>query len=565
MLWRTAALALGLLLSAPAYADFYSPPPGTSSTPTPGASSWVDPTISNSASGLNTTGPASITSPTTALTLANPLNLVNGMAIGITGVGPAGAILNTTVASGGGTLNIVVGNASSTTNTSATVYEIGTIGSTSKVLTLATTAGWLVNEGIDIATVGLAGADLITTVTAVSPTQLTLAAATTSAGTNVKINHDDTAAIAAALATTKNVSLPFGQFNLTSTLTIAFPQWVQCATAAPGTVVGFTGNGGPQAGTMLNWRTTTGWMINITSQQASLKDCGGQQAADITPSAGGALQIGSGGSTLLDGGNIERNFFYNFWSLLNINQGVIGWNASYNNFYGGPLTGATIATINNPAPAGDIKWHGNAFINESADTFPAVKFTASDTDIWTNNKFDNCAACISSSSATANNQSFVGNSFENIGTGGAVVISAGAAWMFTGNQFGVDNGNGGFVLSGNVNNVTVVGNILTNSFSGAPYATTSSGVNQVYCGNIDGSGSQCDFPGAVISGGVNVSPNYFAIPILISALPTCPGSVVGNIYTVSNGTATPTYHQAVSATGAATWPVFCSTAGWVYM
>ena len=49
---------------------------------------------------------------------------------------------------------------------------------------------------------GSAGADLITTVTVTSPTVLTLGVNAATTVTNAKINHDDTAAINAALTTT---------------------------------------------------------------------------------------------------------------------------------------------------------------------------------------------------------------------------------------------------------------------------------------------------------------------------------------------------------------------------
>ena len=41
--------------------------------------------------------------------------------------------------------------------------------------------------------------------------------------------------------------------------------------------------------------------------------------------AGYGLVIGSGSSTLLDGGWIERNVVYNTFGLFDVNEGVYGW------------------------------------------------------------------------------------------------------------------------------------------------------------------------------------------------------------------------------------------------
>lgn len=50
----------------------------------------------------------------------------------------------------------------------------------------------------------------------------------------------------------------------------------------------------------------------------------------------------------------------------------------------------------------------------------------------------------------------------------------------------------------------------------------------------------------------------------IGTLPTCNAGASGAHATVTNGIASPTYQQAVSATGAATQPVFCSGSAWIY-
>ena len=117
------------------------------------------------------TGAGEITSGLTALTAKGVIpGLSNGMVISVAGAGATlasgvHASLNTTVASGEGTVNLVVANSASATVTGAsiygvgaTVYEPGSISSTTNTTTLsvASTAGWSVGEGIDIAGAGAA-------------------------------------------------------------------------------------------------------------------------------------------------------------------------------------------------------------------------------------------------------------------------------------------------------------------------------------------------------------------------------------------------------------------------
>ena len=201
--------------------------------------------------------------------------------------------------------------------------------------------------------------------------------------TNANVNHDDTAAFTTALATGGNIWVLPGQYNVTSALTIAYPQWVQCSGAGVGLTAGFSGNASPLGGTVFFNRGKTNNVINITSQQAHLMDCGIVQAADITPSAGYALVMESGSSTLLDGGWVERNFVYNTYGLWDVNQGVIAWDISNNTFYGGPLT-AVMAVYNNPEPAGDNRMFGNTIVNQVSESLPGLSFVAGDTNEWTN-------------------------------------------------------------------------------------------------------------------------------------------------------------------------------------
>ena len=215
-------------------------------------------------------GTGSISSGTNTLTTTAVISgISNGMTIYVSGAGPRSTTLNATVTSGGGTVNLVLSANASTTVTSAsvttagaTVYTVGSITTGTAILNVASTTGWVTGEGMDVTGAGAGGADLITTVSAVtSATVLTLAANAATTVTNAKINHDDTAAINAALTTTQNVQLPPGQFNVTGTLNIAYPQWVQCAGAGVGTIPGFA-SPTPLGGTIIWNRGKTNNVIH---------------------------------------------------------------------------------------------------------------------------------------------------------------------------------------------------------------------------------------------------------------------------------------------------------------
>ena len=450
--------------------------------------SWVDPVAQYNVSAENTTGLGAITTGTATLSLNYNIHLGNGMGVAVVGAGAAGATEITTVLSGGstsslGTNAVTLANNASTTVTNASVYAIGSIGATSNLLTVASTVGWQIGQGIDVATVGTSGADLVTTVTGISSTQLALAANSVSAGTDVKINHDDTAGLSASLATQKGVNLATGQYNITSGLSIAYPQWVQCSSAGIGTIPGFSGNVTPLGGTVIWNRGTTDNVVSITSQQVHFLDCVIEQAPDITPTAGYGLVIGSGSSTLLDGGWIERNIVYNTYGLFDVNEGVYGWDISFNSFYGGSFTDVEV-TYNNPVPAGDNKIVGNNIINQVTESLPGLTFVAADTNEWIGTKFDSCNPCIALTSSTAFNQRFTGGSMEDMG-GVGINITAGKNFQFTGMQFGVDNGHGAFNIVAPADYINITGSIFTNAFTGTPLSATIASNHISYIGNTD--------------------------------------------------------------------------------
>jgi hypothetical protein len=112
-------------------------------------------------------------------------------------------------------------------------------------------------------------------------------------------------------------------------------------------------------------------------------------------------------------------------------------------------------------------------------------------------------------------------------------------------------GNFQFALSGSTG-------YLTNNASGSIHIAVPSG-NSVA---VDVNGANVANFGYWANGYQN------AAPVAIGALPTCNSSAVGTMAWVNNGIASPTYHQAVSTTGSAVFPVYCTYNGtaynWVY-
>jgi hypothetical protein len=65
---------------------------------------------------------------------------------------------------------------------------------------------------------------------------------------------------------------------------------------------------------------------------------------------------------------------------------------------------------------------------------------------------------------------------------------------------------------------------------------------------------------------IDISSGNVAVTLISYTIATLPVSPVkGSLALVTNGIASPTYHQAVSSTGSTTWPVYYTGSGWVYL
>lgn len=455
------------------------------------ATTFLNPVTAFNASGLITTGmgAVSLSTPTTYTSGLVLNGLFNGAHISLTGVGAAGATLNTSLSSGQGTTALIFANAASTANAAVTINQTGSIPAVSHTLTLGTVAGWSVGQGIDVATVGASGADLITSVTAINTgaNTLTTAAPSVGAGTNVTVTHDDTAAIQAALSTCQNVQLPLGGYNVTSELEVACPQWLQ-GSGAVALNQGAYGSTTKFAGGSILWnRGTTNNVINVTAGQANIHDIGVQQALDKTPTAGYCFQVGNGGSgSQLENDWIQRNYCFNTFSMLHVNQGMDEAHITDNAFWGFTDTEGPIVTYNDPVPYGDNSITNNEFLAQVNPT-DCLDFVAADVSMWTHNTFGGCDIAIKANSTTANSQTFVNNSFETFGPDPGIQLSAGDEWDFVGNQGDALQGACLFSLTGTVDHVTIMGTNVGFIQSGLTVCTpTTTGTFLTIAGNTQG-------------------------------------------------------------------------------
>ena len=204
-------VALGYFVRADIYVP--APPSGVGGNP-----SYVDPIVSYSASGKNSTYGEWAVSGNTHIPvygfeyngigyLPTPNEFVAGEGIAVTGAGTAGAVLNTTVSAYSYT----------------PIFTTGTTTVNSTTLTVGSTAGWSVGMGIEIPGALGEWSVLETTVTAIGSGTLTLASQATAVVTGVQVQSIPAITLAAAPSTTAiGTVYAIGSINSGSpTLTLA--------------------------------------------------------------------------------------------------------------------------------------------------------------------------------------------------------------------------------------------------------------------------------------------------------------------------------------------------------
>lgn len=549
---------------------------GSLGAPVVNNGSWADPISNFNASGLNTTTNGSIASGSTTVALGIPSNFVPGANIQVVGAGVSAANLNTTVATvptytyvattgttttGGTSTTLTVGSvagwvagmgiaipgalgqfttllttvtvvgattltlaqgatavvtgvpvssvntltlaaAASTSVQGVTVRETGTIIAPTATLTLGSTVGWKAGEGICVNGAGAAAAVLCTTVLSVaSGTVLTLAANATTTATAQPVNYDDTVAINAALATQKNVALAGGVYNVTAQILLQFGQILQCAGSGITNIIN---------------RGTTNNTIAMTVGSDYVNDCNILQAPDVTPSAGYGVIWGPGTSNIsaeISQGGLQRDIISGTWGGIDIN-GFVSHGLILNTVINGFAATNTMVTINDPQPAGDMKWIGVGLNCDTGAPMNGMVITSSDSTIYTNLDIVGCDPQLTMLTGNSLNQYFVGGSIE--GNPGAEVNplvqigSSANGILITGTEFAADNGHGSVAISGTANHINISSNILLPNVTGS-ITNTSSGTDITVANNNAGGspGSIETHSAASGSGGTRTTSSYF--------------------------------------------------------
>lgn len=410
------------------------------------------------------------------------------------------------------------------------VTTTGSISSSSATttLTVGSATGWSVGMGIGIAGAGTAGAELITSVTAIVGTTFTVANAAITTVSGAVVNHDDTAAIQTALNSGKSVHLRVGQYNITSTLNITNPTLFYGDGALS---VDNSGTGG----TIIVVRNSSANWIKITANSVFVRDMSLKTASGVTTTGGFALVVdGAGGA--IGGITLENLSTYGSMGGLEVlSQVIVAYYSQIYMFTNGTTTAFPAVLLNDPSPYGDNVFNkingvpinigqGYGVVVAAADVnqFQNVKMNA-----YLNGLFINPAGGSSVFNQVFDNCSFEGNSV-NSSSIGLISDSNGGSVKnitFTSGEFGVDTGTSdyGLDLEGGVTQISITGTIfhdLTNGInvqnSGGHVSISNPIFNQITTNAVNVGASIPNVTltgdiasGAVVNAGNNINISQF--------------------------------------------------------
>ncbi|GEM_PF-4152859 len=156
-------------------------------------------------------------------------------------------------------------------------------GSTSA--TLADASSFEVGHGMAIPGAGAAGAELVVTLTDVTGNVVSwTGASSTTVASGTTVHHDDTQAFFSAMATAKHVYAPWGNYNVTDTLTFE-------------TYAGQCLMGGGDEKTRIYHRSLTKDCIALVKVGTSLRRLMVIMDASLTPTAGAGVVVGKAGAS----------------------------------------------------------------------------------------------------------------------------------------------------------------------------------------------------------------------------------------------------------------------------
>jgi len=343
----------------------------------------------------------------------------------------------------------------------------GTISSGHNSLVVASAAGWTVGMGIAVHNAGAGGnTELVTTVSAIVGNTFTLGANASATATGQIVNHDDTAAISAAItagaSSGQPVHLRYGNYNITSGFTIGTPN-------------DFFGDG-PYATVIWN-RSTTANIFTINYEIPGggmwIRDFAVSQAATITPSAGYAFNIASasGAGQYVQSLRMSHININNTWGGIFTGTGVISnW---FTDIFINNLVGTNNGIlVNSPSPSGDSHFDNIEVNSQGSNT--GVELVSSDTTEFTNLKINGGAGLLFAGSAqtSVTRVRFVNPSIEGITSSPACLVDFGTNGA-TQIQFiggGIGLGVATLCNQANVNQLELVGTDEYSPGSGLTYS-----------------------------------------------------------------------------------------------
>lgn len=354
----------------------------------------------------------------------------------------------------------------------------GSITEGQNILTVASATGWAIGMGIAVANAGSGGnTELITSVTAISGNTFTLQANAISTVISQTVNHDDTVAIATAIASGNPVKIRAGNYNITSGFTISNPITLQ-------------GEGGDFTVIWNRSSTSNIFTISYTISgtdlennpipvtSALISDFQIIQDPNVTPVSGYGFFIqGISDTNLVTNLHLERIIMKQIYGGVYASNGMVSnW---FKDLYMVSLVGGYGIYIDSPIPSGDSHWidielsgynTGVAIVEADTQEFVNLKVNESGISFLTANnnrvqriRFIDCSIegsqgnCYDFGSNGATEVQIVGG---GIGFNTEAAISAinCPGLQIVGTI--IYSGNNGIVLSGSATNATITGNTL---------------------------------------------------------------------------------------------------------
>lgn len=382
----------------------------------------------------------------------------------------------------------------------ATTTGTATTGAATTLM-LASGTGWSSGMGIAIAGAGPAGAELVTACTTVSGTTCILASGISTNVSGATVNHDDTAALAGAIASGKNVHLRAGNYNvtgsnntlytITSSIFIQGDGWAQSIIWYRGT----TSN--------IFWLDTENTGASATFPGTVISDIQVAGASGFTPTAGSAFIVASisGGNQWVGNTVITRIAVANMCNGLQSGGGVAVAQFTHSKIYYGTCVNSGFTSggilFSTPSPGGDWVFDDITLLGPKT----GINILAADTNTWSNVKINGSGLLVDPSNAGIGRQRFINLNVEgNTGSpscgiqlggshGGASQIELiGGAVGFDLTTGICANGQVGLrvlgmhfynltngIILGSTSNASIVGNDFLSTGTAVSFATSSTG------------------------------------------------------------------------------------------